>query len=179
MKKIISFMLLHLCFVSTVLGSSAGFCLKKCTEEFCEQSQENYQQCQDSCRGKYEGLIAKCKLVAKKEGYDDDKINEDAKFSPCLTAHNGDPKSSKDAGDMSGDENQSNDDSKSDDEKVIDSNLADKGDAESDLDAESKSQEEDDSDGDADSIESSTFQEDDPHEDSDDDADDASEETEA
>ncbi|MBN9565299.1 MAG: hypothetical protein J0G29_04300 [Alphaproteobacteria bacterium] len=116
MKKITFLAAFQFCFVFTAQASSAGFCLKKCTEEFCGQSQENYQQCQDSCRGMYEGLIAKCKLVAKKEGYHDEKIKEDAKFSPCLTNQNDDPST------VSDEQPPSNDDKKSDGEKSLDNN---------------------------------------------------------
>jgi hypothetical protein len=173
MKKIISFMLLHFCVVSTALGSSAGFCLKKCTEEFCAQSQENYQQCQDSCRGKYEGLIAKCKLVAKKEGYHDLSVNEDAKFSPCLTGQNAHPALSSDA------------DDRADEEKVMDPSLGQKDEADSDRDEESKPQDEDDDGSDHDDSatdEASASKEDDSPEDTDSDSsddsdDDSSEET--
>ena len=185
MKKIISFMALHMCVVSMALGSSVEFCLKKCTEEFCGQSQENYQQCQDSCRGKYEGLIAKCKLVAKKEGYTDLSVNKDAKFTPCIPGQNGEPKPPVDGLNTSDSENIVSLNPKTDDEKqLVEPDLDEEDEAASDeADASHSPQDGDESDqDDSDNEESSAVQDEDLSDESSDesDADDeSSEEAEA
>jgi len=49
--------------------SDAQFCLVQCKADYCASSQENFDACQNRCKGRYQGVIKNCNKAALAQGY--------------------------------------------------------------------------------------------------------------